>query len=50
MKNSEILEELRKAVKDGRIKVHTNMYGYIQLINTDTGTMIVIGNIGGDDE
>ena len=50
MKNTEILEELRKAVKDGRIKVHTNLYGYIQLINTDNGEKVVIGNIGGDDE
>ncbi len=49
MKNSEILEQLRKAVKDGRIKVHTNVNGYIQLINTETGEMIVIGNIGGED-
>jgi hypothetical protein len=28
MKNTELLEELRKAVKEGRIKVHTNSYGY----------------------
>ena len=49
MKNSELLEELRKAVKEGRIKVHTNSYGYIQLIDTETGIMIVIGNIGGED-
>ena len=49
MKNTELLEELRKAVKDGRIKVHTNLYGYIQLIDIETGIMIVIGNIGGED-
>ena len=49
MKNSELLEELRKAVKEGRIKVHTNRHGYIQLIDTETGIMIVIGNIGGED-
>ena len=35
MKNSELLEELRKAVKDGKIKVNTNLHGYIQLINRD---------------
>lgn len=50
MKNSELLEELRKAVKDGKIKVHTNLHGYIQLINTETGEKIVIGNIGGEEE
>lgn len=50
MKTAEILEELRKAVKAGHIKVHTNLYGYIQLINADTGEKVVIGNIGGDDE
>ena len=49
MKNTELLEELRKAVKDGKIKVNTNLYGYIQLINVETGEMIVIGNIGGED-
>ena len=49
MKNTELLEELRKAVKDGRIKVHTNSYGYIQLINVETGEIIVIGNIGGEE-
>ena len=50
MKNSELLEELRKAVKDGKIKVNTNRHGYIQLINVETGEMIVIGNIGGEEE
>ncbi len=50
MKTAEILEQLRKAVKDGRIKVHTNLYGYIQLIDAETGKKTVIGNIGGDDE
>lgn len=50
MKNSEILEALRKAVKDGKIKVHTNLYGYIQLINVETGEKVVIGNIGGEEE
>ena len=49
MKNTELLEELRKAVKDGKIKVNTNLHGYIQLINTETGEMIVIGNIGGEE-
>lgn len=49
MKNSELLEELRKAVKSGKIKVNTNSYGYIQLINTETGEKVVIGNIGGDE-
>ena len=49
MKNSELLEELRKAVKEGRIKVHANSYGYIQLISTETGEKVVIGNIGGEE-
>ena len=49
MKNTELLEKLRKAVKEGRIKVHTNSYGYIQLINTETGEKVVIGNIGGEE-
>ena len=49
MKNTELLEELRKAVKDGRIKIHTNSYGYIQLINVETGEKIVIGNIEGEE-
>jgi hypothetical protein len=49
MKNTELLEELRKAVKEGRIKVHTNSYGYIQLINVETGEKVVIGNIGGEE-
>ena len=49
MKNTELLEELRKAVKDGKIKVHTNLHGYIQLINTETGEKVVIGNIGGEE-
>ena len=49
MKNTELLEELRKAVKEGRIKVHTNLYGYIQLINAETGEKVVIGNIGGEE-
>ena len=50
MKNSELLKELRKAVKEGHIKVHTNQHGYIQLINVETGEKIVIGNIGGEEE
>ena len=50
MKNSELLEQLRKAVKDGKIKVNTNRHGYIQLINTETGDKVVIGNIGGEEE
>ena len=49
MKNTKLLEELRKAVKDGKIKVHTNRHGYIQLINVETGEKIVIGNIGGEE-
>ena len=49
MKNSELLEELREAVKEGRVKVHTNSYGYIQLIDTETGEKVVIGNIGGEE-
>lgn len=49
MKNTEILEELRKAVKEGKIKVNTNLHGYIQLINTETGEKVVIGNIGGEE-
>ena len=49
MKNTELLKELRKAVKDGRIKVHTNSYGYIQLIDAKTGKKVVIGNIGGEE-
>ena len=50
MKNSELLEQLRKAVKDGKIKVNTNRHGCIQLINTETGDKVVIGNIGGEEE
>ena len=50
MKNSELLEELREAVKEGRVKVHTNSYGYIQLIDVKTGKKVVIGNIGGEEE
>ena len=49
MKNSELLEQVWKAVKDGKIKVNTNSYGYIQLINTETGEKVVIGNIGGEE-
>ena len=50
MKNTEqLLEELREAVREGRIKVHTNLHGYIQLINTETGEKVVIGNIGGEE-
>lgn len=50
MKNAEILQELRKAVKEGRIVVRTNLHGYIQLINAETGEKVVIGNIGGEEE
>lgn len=49
MKNTELLEQLRKAVKEGRIKVHTNLHGYIQLIDAETGEKVVIGNIGGEE-
>ena len=49
MKNSELLEQVWKAVKEGRVKVHTNSYGYIQLINVETGEKVVIGNIGGEE-
>ena len=49
MKNSELLEQVWKAVKEGRIKVHTNLHGYIQLINVETGEKVVIGNIGGEE-
>ena len=49
MKNTELLKQLRKAVKDGKIKVNTNLYGYIQLINVETGEKVVIGNIGGEE-
>ena len=50
MKNSELLEQVWKAVMTGRIKVHVNLHGYIQLINTETGEKVVIGNIGGEEE
>lgn len=50
MKNSEILEQVWKAVMTGRIKVHVNLHGYIQLIDVKTGKKTVIGNIGGDEE
>ena len=49
MENTELLEELREAVKDGKIKVNTNRHGYIQLINAETGEKVVIGNIGGEE-
>ena len=49
MRPEEILEKLKQAVKEGRIRVNTNSYGYIQLINTETGEKVVIGNIGGED-
>ena len=49
MKNSELLEEVWKAVMTGRIKVHVNLHGYIQLIDAKTGKKVVIGNIGGEE-
>ena len=49
MKNTEILEQVWKAVMTGRIKVHVNLHGYIQLIDVKTGEKVVIGNIGGED-
>ena len=49
MKNSELLEQVWKAVMTGRIKVYVNLHGYIQLINTETGEKVVIGNIGGEE-
>ena len=49
MKNSELLEQVWKAVMTGRIKVHVNLHGYIQLIDVKTGKKIAIGNIGGED-
>lgn len=49
MKNTELLEQVWKAVMTGRIKVHVNLHGYIQLINVETGKKIIIGNIGGED-
>ena len=50
MKTAEIMEQVWKAVMTSRIKVHVNLHGYIQLINTETGEKVVIGNIGGEDE
>ena len=49
MKNSELLEQVWKAVMTGRIKVHVNLHDYIQLINVETGEKVVIGNIGGEE-
>jgi hypothetical protein len=49
MKNSELLEQVWKAVMTGRIKVHVILHGYIQLIDVKTGKKVVIGNIGGED-
>lgn len=49
MKTAEIMEQVWKAVMTGRIKVHVNLHGYIQLIDVKTGKKTVIGNIGGDD-
>ena len=49
MKTAEIMEQVWKAVKDGKIKVNTNRHGYIQLINVETGEKVVIGNIGGEE-
>ena len=40
---------LKQYMNDGKIKVNVNSYGYIQLINTETGEKVVIGNIGGED-
>lgn len=50
MKTAEILAQLKQAIREGRIRVHVNLHGYIQLIDTVTGEMVVIGNIGGDEE
>ena len=49
MKTAEIMEQVWKAVMTGRIKVHVNLHGYIQLIDVNTGKKVVIWNIGGDD-
>ena len=41
---------LKQYMNDGKIKVNVNSYGYIQLINVETGEKVVIGNIGGEEE
>ena len=41
---------LKQYMNDGKIKVNVNSYGYIQLINVETGEKVVIGNIGGEQD
>lgn len=43
------ISDIRKEAKEGKLRVHVNVYGYIQIIDVETGEMVVIGNMGGDE-
>lgn len=42
------IKDIKKSVSEGQIRVHVNMYGFVQLIDAETGEMVVIGRAGED--
>ncbi len=42
------IKDIKKSVSEGQIRVHVNTYGFVQLIDTETGEMVVIGRAGED--
>jgi hypothetical protein len=44
------LKEILQAVKDGRLSVWVNMYGYIQMKDNKTGERVCLGSMEKDVE
>lgn len=44
------LKEILQAVKDGRLSVWVNMYGYIQMKDNETGERVCLGSMEKDVE
>ena len=43
------LKEILQAVKDGRLSVWVNMYGYIQMKDNKTGERVCLGSMEKED-
>ena len=43
------INEIRQAVKEGKLSIWVNIYGYIQLRNNETGERVCLGSMEKDD-
>lgn len=43
------INEIKQAVKDGKLSICVNQYGYIQLRDNDTGERVCLGSMEKED-